>query len=184
MSVPTGRIIAFDMDSVLFDINQEVILPALEMDGYRHELEEIWDFDYARCLGLEQKRIAYREFARRDLYDGHSVSEEAMLTLEILRRNRNRVLAISSPFAGHASSKWSFLLRAGFQHKDIVLCGDKALVEYDVLIDDAPKYLRQVGNRRAIVFDQPWNRQLKGFVRAEGWWQVPAALSAFFRAGE
>jgi 5'(3')-deoxyribonucleotidase len=165
-------IIAIDVDSVLFPINERVILPALHAAGLPTQLREITDFDYAACLSENHKQVAYDQFRRSDLYDGHMPPDSAMEALKILRRN-NHVIAVSSPFAGHATSKWRFCQRAGFKHEDIVLCGDKGLVRFDVLLDDRPSTLEEIGPSHAVVFDRPWNRTdgLMGYPyeRAYGW---------------
>lgn len=171
----TGRIIAIDVDSVLFPVNDLAVLPALHAAGFEVTKEDITAFDYAACLGREAKRIAFEQFARTDLYDGHETPYQVDTVLEQLRAY-NRVIAVSSPFAQHASSKWSYCLRAGFEHDEIVLCGDKLLVDFDVLVDDRPETLLRLGNRRAVVFDQPWNRGVQGIPRARGWHEVLPAI--------
>jgi 5'(3')-deoxyribonucleotidase len=173
------KTIAIDCDSVLFPINELVVLPLLSSRlGREVRKIEITDWDYGEIDGA--KEIAYEAFAREDLYDGYQpgvIAPDAMDVLADLRY-RHRVLAVSSPVATHAGSKWEYLRRCGFKHEDIVLCGDKSLVEFDVLLDDAPKYLLDVGAAHAVVFDQPWNRgiDLRDFERAYGWEDVPRKL--------
>ena len=170
------KTIAFDIDSVLFPVNEAAILPALSTHfGRTVSKEEIIDFDYQKCFGGGRKAeaakdVAFAQFRRSDLYDGHQLNEKQRICLHVLRAAGYRVLVVSSPFGEHASSKWSYCQRAGFYHKDIVLCGDKRLVDFDLLIDDRPETVAHIGPERAIVFDQPWNRRMATkYTRVLGW---------------
>ena len=170
------KTIAFDIDSVLFPVNDLAVLPALsEHFGRTVSKEEITDFDFRKCFGggnkaVAAQAVAFEQFRRSDLYDGHQLSIEQDRTLRVLRMAGHRVLAVSSPFREHASSKWSYCQRAGFDHEDIVLCGDKRLVRFDLLIDDRPDTIQQIGPERSLVFDQPWNTLLHSrFGRVMGW---------------
>jgi len=180
--------IAIDVDSVLFPINDMVILPAFHAAGIRLGpsarpivKEDITDFDYEKCLGPWAKVVAFQQFQRPDLYDGYTLGEYPRAVVDELRDTYDRVIAVTSPFWQHASSKWNYCLRAGFDHKDIVLCGDKSLVDFDVLLDDRPETIAQIGRDRAVVFDQPWNRfDPPGihYVRAHGWGEVLEKIDA------
>lgn len=179
MSEIVNGIVAVDCDSVLFPINELVVLPLLrERLGREVQKQEITSWDYVEIEGA--KKIAYEAFKRPNLYDAYdlSVMPGAVDGLAVLR-SQYRVIAVSSPFAEHATSKWSFLRRCGFKHEDVVLCGDKRLVQFDVLLDDAPMHLLDVGSAHAVVFDQPWNRvdELDSFERAYGWEDVPRKVA-------
>ena len=172
------KTIAFDIDSVLFPVNELAVLPALsEHFGRTVSEDEITDFDYRKCWPNEPQavanaaqRVAFEQFRRPDLYDGYKISDTQRDTLDVLRAAGYRVLAVSSPFREHASSKWAYCQRADFYHKDIVLCGDKSLVRFDLLIDDRPDTIRMIGPERSLVFDQPWNTRLPTrFGRVMGW---------------
>jgi len=70
-------------------------------------------------------------------------------------------------------------------YRDLCFIGDKPDVGADVYVDDAPGNvlaLRATG-RPAIVFDQPYNRQLPG-PRAHTWEDVVAVVEAEFTARE
>jgi len=174
-------LIAIDCDSVLFPINELVILPLLESRlGRPVSKQEITDWDYSAIPGA--KEIAYEAFKRPNLYDQYrlgAVNPDARDGLAILRETYERVIAISSPMTDHASSKWRFLKRCGFAHTDIVLCGDKRLVDFDVLLDDGPQYCLDFSRDHVVVFDQPWNRldELQDYERAYSWEDVPRKVA-------
>jgi len=174
------KVVAVDCDSVLFPINELVVLPLLESRlGRPVSKQEITDWDYSAIPGA--KEIAYEAFKRPNLYDQYNlgaINPDALDGLAILR-TQYRVLAVSSPMTDHASSKWRFLRRCGFAHTDVVLCGDKRLIDFDVLVDDGPQYCLDMGQDHTVVFDQPWNRidELQGYERAYGWTDVPRKVA-------
>lgn len=73
----------------------------------------------------------------------------------------------------------AWLDTAGIPYRDICFLGHKPEVEADVYVDDAPHNivaLRATGTT-AIVFDQPYNRELPG-PRARGWDEVEELVRA------
>lgn len=167
--------IAVDVDSVLFPINELVILPLLSARLGREVLKrEITSWDYGDIDG--GKEVAYEVFKRPNLYDGYDlrVTPGADVVLDFLRFEYDRVIAVSTPFQQHASSKWAYIERCGFDFGDIFLTGDKASVKFDVLVDDAPHTAQLLGAGQVVIFDQPWNRgdELRFFHRAFGWGDV------------
>ncbi len=73
----------------------------------------------------------------------------------------------------------AWLDTSGIPYRDICFLGHKPEVEADVYVDDAPHNivaLRQAGTT-AIVFDQPYNRDLPG-PRAHGWQEVEELVRA------
>ncbi len=174
--------IAIDVDSVLFPINELVILPLLSARlGREVSKDEITSWAYGEIEG--GKEIAYEAFRRSSLYDPYdlSMTPHASKELGVLRKRYKRVLAVSSPFAGHATSKWRYIQRCGFEHNDIVLCGDKSLVDFDVLVDDRPDTALEMGPGRVVVFDQPWNRDVPlEYERAYNWADVPRKVARLF----
>lgn len=176
------KIVGIDVDSVLFPIQELVVIPAWVDAGLGGCMQDIVAFDYKACPNLTKAHedVAFDQFRRFDLYDGHRPTTEARDALKELR-SLYRVVVVTSPFAEHATSKWAYCQRAGFDHKDIVLCGDKGLVGIDVLVDDRAETALQLGKDRVVVFDRPWNRDLYGsmqddrghpFARAYGWEDV------------
>lgn len=178
------RTIALDVDSVLFPINELIVLPVLSGRlGRSVGKLEITSWSYGDIK--DGKKTAYQVFRRPELYDLYNMEHLYGGAEEVLGalRTHHRVIALSSPFASHATSKWRFLQRLGFAHEDIVLCGDKTLVGFDLLLDDAPHTCAAVGADRAVVFDQPWNHvpELRYFHRANHWQDVPEIVARILR---
>ena len=173
------RTVALDVDSVLFPINELQVLPYMEQVlGYPVDKSEVttWTFgDIPRG-----RELALAVFTRPDLYDGFTVKHTPGLADALaLLRSQYRVLAVSAPFAEHATSKWHYLRRLGFTDDRIVLTGDKGLVDFDVLVDDKPLTAEVLGPSRVVVFDQPWNRvdDLQLHHRAYNWDDVPRKVA-------
>ena len=172
--------IALDVDSVLFPINEWIVLPEMRKTYPWITMGDITTFDWEKCVGSEAKKIAYSVYQRPDLYDGYELEPHIRTVVNQLRDTYDRVIAVSSPFQQHASSKWAYCQRAGFAHGDIVICGDKTLVKFDVLVDDRLSTCEAVGPDRAIIFDRPWNRAVSGdlsFERAYDWADVARKIA-------
>ena len=62
-----------------------------------------------------------------------------------------------------------------FDVVNIIFTRNKYLINGDVLIDDAPHYLDEFPNEK-IVFDQPYNREVKGDHRVTDWLEIREIL--------
>jgi 5'(3')-deoxyribonucleotidase len=153
-------IVLLDVDGVMTHHNQEFLSDINELFGADYKVDDIVDFDYSFLKDDEREHIYY--LWNNCSYDGYSLSEHEQDVLKWLR-SVSRVVACSTPFAGHIESKYRFLTRY-FKYEDIVLCKDKWLIGGDILVDDKPSNIekfRTVG-KHAIVFDQPWNKEVRG----------------------
>lgn len=175
--------VAVDCDGVLVAVHT-LIDEVWRANGlpFQHD-PHVTDFDYAKCVGSRGKLHAYNVFRRPDLYDCPTLPLEpgARAGLEALRAAQYKVIAVSSPFAEHAGSKWSLLRRLGFEHDEIFLAGDKQSVRWDVLIDDkAETVVETPPVRKALLYDQPWNRWLTASYpnvrRVDSWDEICAIL--------
>jgi 5'-nucleotidase len=73
----------------------------------------------------------------------------------------------------------------GIPYRDLCFLGDKPQVEADAYVDDAPHNVASLraGGSPAIVFDQPYNRDLDG-PRARSWGEVEVLVADLMaRAG-
>ncbi|HVT78441.1 MAG TPA: hypothetical protein VHD87_15495 [Acidimicrobiales bacterium] len=82
----------------------------------------------------------------------------------ITHRNLPGLTAIAEAATHH------WLQTQGIPYAELHLTGDKAAVATDIHLDDSPEVIAQMraSGRRAVVFDQPWNRHVAG-ERACGW---------------
>ncbi len=170
------KIVGIDIDGVLAAVHEKI-----DREWINHGLTcrhdpDVTDFDYAKCVGKEAKKIAYEVFRRPNLYDNMNPEPEALQVLNGLR-HRFKVVCVSAPFVEHAESKWRFAQRCGFEVGEIFLCHDKHLVRLDALVDDKAETLVEPPFK-GVLFDQPWNRWLRHPRRAETWADVDRILRA------
>jgi 5'(3')-deoxyribonucleotidase len=172
---PPSAVIAIDVDSVMFPVNELVVLPALRHQGWDYQLADLTTFGYEYCLGSAAARQAYACLRSPTLYDGWGLTNAEDSTVRRLRE-MGRVIAVSTPMVQHIASKWAYCERAGFAPGDIVLTGDKGLVTFDVLIDDRPDTIMSLPEEQTIVFDRPWNREVQGRMRVHKFTDIPEAV--------
>lgn len=79
----------------------------------------------------------------------------------------------------------SWLKEQGIQFTSFVRANsgnDKAILKYDVFIDDSPELMSQLSSRRnkhGILYTQPWNAELPRMPRisrADSWSQIPGIV--------
>ena len=176
------KTIAVDCDGVLVAVHKIIDEVWAERGlPFQHD-PHVTDFDYRKCVGNLAKELAYGVFQRPDLYDSPylELEEGAMAGLCALRASQYNVIAVSSPFAQHAGSKWGLLRRLGFEHDEIFLTGAKHEVRWDTLIDDrAETVLETPHYLDALLFSQPWNRWVNEYpanVRRVGSWDDILAI--------
>lgn len=165
------RTILLDIDGVFIDIHTPLLEAANREFGTAYTLSSVTDFDFRKCLRREHGEwILKTYFQNPELYDDKEPDPSALRTVEYWRDHGYRVLAVSAPMDGHVQSKWRFLRRF-FPINDIYICGDKNLVQGDVLIDDAAHNLNEWPGP-IICFNKPWNAAWEFARHASTWEQV------------
>jgi 5'(3')-deoxyribonucleotidase len=158
------NLILLDMDGVLVDVNPKHLKRVNERFGTDYGIEDLIRFNYYDYLPEQHARYLVEEsWQDPELYHDLPIAEGAEKGIEALRELA-RVVVVSSPMTGHASSKMRWLMNHGFSKRDFVLTSDKTLVERmcpgALLIDDGPAFLKQHEGPKIIV-DRPWNRHLE-----------------------
>jgi 5'-nucleotidase len=153
-----NNIILIDMDGVLTDHTPRHCAAFNEHFGTSLTPADITSFEYD-FLTPEQRHFMMCLWDLPGIYDEDSLTAEQLEVLDGLREI-GRVVACSSPMAGHIESKYRFLTRY-FDRADIVLASDKDLVDGDILIDDSPRNIRAFSGH-TIIYDRPWNQGVKG----------------------
>lgn len=151
-SVP---VILLDVDGVLVDKTHEHLAAINARFGTSFTYKDVTDWNYS-YMTPEQIRYQNELWDSPTLYDNEELSLAYLATLSELRK-MGRVIACTSPFVGHASSKYRFLRRCGFSMRDIIMAKDKNLVFGDLLIDDGAHNIEEF-HSRAILVDRPWNQ--------------------------
>jgi len=108
-----------------------------------------------------------------------------------LRAAGHRVVIVSACAQMMSAGKTQWLEAHGLRpfrtdDQDFIAASDKTLIRAALLIDDAPHHVADWARsgRRAILFDQPWNRRAdltsvlwSWIERAQGWPDVLRAIS-------
>lgn len=137
--------------------------------------------DEAEFLKLHREAVADgRMFANLNPITGASEALWALSDAGIRIRIVTHRLVVNFSHAPAVMDTVTFLDTWNIPYRDICFVRDKAVVGTDLLIDDAPHNiiaLRQArGEDAAMIFDQPYNRNLPG-LRALNWGDVVAEVS-------
>lgn len=135
-----------------------------QQHGLDKEFWEVYDlFDNTNLrLAIRPMRYAIpvlRELARR----GHA--------LTVVTGNSARAEPSIRRWLRHQGLDFIGLTAIGRGHAN---AGSKLDLPFDVWIDDAPALFEEASSKgkRAIIFDQPWNRGINGFPRAKSWDEI------------
>jgi 5'(3')-deoxyribonucleotidase/uncharacterized protein with PQ loop repeat len=90
--------------------------------------------------------------------------------------------AMEVPVSFAAKYRWLRSQMPFIPPSHIVFCGDKAVIDADVLIDDSPRHFRRFKGR-ALLFSAPHNVHETRYERVDDWDQVLALLSPARRGG-
>lgn len=173
----TDPIIAVDMDSVLVPIVPKILARINDQLDTDYVMSDVNGWDFGECLGPAEADIAYSMIESSMLYEGLDPVDGALPGMKLLER-RGRVVVVSAAAVGHATGKLRWLIRHGFNVKDVILTHDKCIVNADVLIDDRlSTVVEWTGTgRTGIVFDRPWNQSPRPIPRVFGWDEIPVAV--------
>ncbi len=159
--------IAIDIDGVVFNAQQEHLDSANKLYDTNYTLEDVTRFDYSNF----PKRIKQHFLQCWDRLDYNTLAPvegfyEAMIELQQL----GRVIAVSSPMSGslHITSKWDKVGKL-FGKKNVILTQSKELVDADILVEDAPKFIEpwMATGKPIVIMEQPWNRDYRLSLSAE-----------------
>ena len=176
--------VLLDCDEVLGEFAQEAVrfcnLYAREPGADLWTFDDIADFDIFESLGLEHMENRFVQHLIDTEYClNMPVLPGAIEFVERLYQLDHEVVIVTSPHRGvpkwcHERTAWLWR-HFSIQREDIIFTSKKDRVFGDVLVDDKPQNL--VGFReRGILFDQPWNRDVRGAYRAESYQDVVARL--------
>lgn len=181
--------IAIDMDDVLADTLGVQIAWFHERYGYRWTRADL----LGKSLFDEVAAPEHAAALEAVLKEGSFFGDLPVLpgAVEVMRRLARRyevfVASAATQFPGSFLPKFRWLGRhfPFVPASHVVFCGDKSILDADVLIDDsAYRFPRFRGQR--ILFDAPHNVNQKGFQRVANWSDVArlfldqaVAVSAF-----
>lgn len=166
--------IAVDMDNVLADTLGELLA------RYNHEHGACLtkaDLHGTGLRGLlpEDQYARVQEYLRSDDFfeDLPVMADSQSVLLQLTGRYEIFIASAAMEFPNSFGPKYRWLRRY-FPFLDphhFVFCGDKSILRADVLVDDAPRYLRGFCGEK-VLFSAPHNLHETGFLRVDNWREV------------
>lgn len=175
-------VLGVDLDGVCADYTKgfrDFCAARLDVDPETLPLERSWDFrewgfDQAKFEEMHSAAILEgRILANLEIIDGAAESLWRLSDAGVWIRIVTHRLYVNWGHSAAAGDTVAWLDNARIPYRDLCFLGTKRDVGADAYIDDGPhniKALRAAG-RAAIVFEQPYNRDLAG-PRAANWHEV------------
>lgn len=150
------------------------------LDFYNHNYddiltpEDITSWDMVNFVKPECGEKIYEFLTKDYLYEKTKPIDGASSGVKHLRGKGHRVIFATAGI--YTTAKFHWLEEHGFEPgknaEDYVSIYDKNLLRGDILIDDRDKNVESFVNRTAILFDQPWNKNITWSKRAFSWHDV------------
>lgn len=153
-----------------------------------HELGPLWTWDVTTAWpavgSMQQFMDIHADATRAGLYATLPVIAHAPKMLRSLASNGVHVRVITHRLSDPelapriTADTMHWLNRNRIPYSDISFTGNKAQVEADVYVDDAPANIKALtaAGKTLIIFDQPYNRHFDG-LRARDWVQAAEMVS-------
>lgn len=90
--------------------------------------------------------------------------------------------AMSIPQATVDKMEWVKEYLPFLNYKNIIVTSRKDLVQGDIMVDDAPQNLADTLARHKVVYDQPWNQEVRDAERVHNWTELVAAVRRYVDA--
>jgi 5'(3')-deoxyribonucleotidase len=181
------KTVILDMDDTIADCVAHWISILNDRYECNLEREDITDWKIANTpkmkeIGLSESQI-FSPMNEVGFFRSLPLKKGAKEGVDILLQRYKVVIATSLPLfrppgvqLRHAEDKVEWLeehFPYFVETKNIIISKRKDLIKGDLLIDDAPQFIKMFqGN--VLIMDAPWNRKLTNLPRAESWAQVPA----------
>ena len=188
MKHPCGPdfVLGVDLDNSMADYEGGMRRRVARMRGISSaDLPPVTDWGLAACgwFATQEEYLAAHIAAVNDgLYGSLPIYPGAADMLRELRGDGVRVRIITAREAtlvrSGADTFW-WLDRHRVEIDDIAFTGDKAGVEFDLIVEDSPPQIESIraAGREVLIYDQPYNRYLDG-PRAYDWYDVADEVRA------
>ena len=160
-----------DMDGVLADVYSQFLHFEFNETGVEQDMESLYGKTEADAFLNYERYVHSNDFFRKAPTMPGSIEGLRYLN------HKYKVLIVSSamefPNSLIEKHEWLDEFYPFISWKQIVFCGDKAVVKGDIMIDDHPKNLDFFTGRK-ILFTQPHNVLLsnKEYERTDNWAQI------------
>lgn len=159
-----------DQDEVLAQFTAKVLQWWNEDQGENAQIEDIKTYHIQESLGPKAHYFIKSCMRFPDFFTSLEPVPGAIEGMKQLVEMGHDVVIVtkiptSAPGAYHGKMEWVRKHLPFLSVKNIVGCQRKELVQGDLLLDDSPKNVYDYLNcgRKIIIFDRPWNRDIKEF---------------------
>lgn len=166
------KLLVFDMDNVICDL-QTVWLRFYNMKyGDNAVKEQILEYDIHNYV--KYGHAIYEFINNPEIFRILSPLPHAVEGLRYLMNQGHKIRICSAAADCQIEGKldWLQFHLPEIRQEDIIFTFDKSIVEGDFLFDDALHNLYSSSCVTPVVFDQPWNRNNKDFVRVYNWLDI------------
>jgi 5'(3')-deoxyribonucleotidase len=178
-AVPRVRLrIAIDMDEVIVDALAEHLRRYNAAFGARLTPGDLRGRSLERHVPPEHAAATIAMLDESFFETLHPI-ESAVEAVRALSEDHEIFIATAAmevPVSFAAKYRWLRAHMPFVPPSHIVFCGDKAVIDADVLIDDSPRHFRRFKGR-GLLFSAPHNAHETRYERVDNWEQVLARLS-------
>ena len=157
--------IAVDLDGTLADIHTVFLEELEKQEGITHRFEDLETYYFDEAPFSVEK---FHEIAKHNWKNREIPLTDPSLPEELNKLSENhRVDIVTARGDVEKSVLKNWLTEKGVKFDSFIVDGTKTHLEYDVLIDDSPKY---IGNgMKILLYDRPYNRNTE---TGENSWRV------------
>ncbi len=149
--------IAVDLDGTLADIHTVFLEELEKQEGIKHRFEDLNSYYFDEAPFSVEK---FHELARKNWKNREIPLTDEKIPGELEKLSENHTVDIVTARGDvepEVLKNW--LKEKGVKFDSFIVDGTKTHMDYDVLIDDSPKY---IGNgMKILLFDRPYNMNAK-----------------------
>lgn len=166
----TNKIILVDVDDVTADLIGAWL--KLYNEKYNDNLKksEVTCWNISLLVKPECGEKIYEWVETPEIYDIVKPMKNALISINKLRENNNRVVFVTASTIGAAGRKFQWLNDHGFNVpiEDYIEAHDKSLIRGDIMLDDGAHNC-EITTAIPYIFTQAWNRKYKFKHRVRNW---------------
>lgn len=169
--------IAIDMDDVMADASASILQLYNNEFSTNFKDEDFTEKSFYEVAGDNYLQIRPKLF-EKGFFRNLSVKDKAIEVVEGLNAKYEVFIvsaAMEFPNSLFEKHQWLEEYFPYLSWKQIVLCGDKNIINADIMIDDHEKNLKNF-NGEKLLFDAMHNRTLVGYKRVHNWNEVAQIL--------
>jgi len=177
--------IIVDVDDVCANLVEEWIRRYNFDYGDNLKKSSIIEWDISKFIKEpKNKEFLYQYIEDPLLYENMAQIKDSLWGIKKLKSMGNRVIFVTSSTIGCAGKKYLWLRKNGYieTKKDYYEGDDKSVFRGHWIIDDRPLNVRSF-NGRAIMFNQPWNKNEQWDLKCKDWKHVIKTISSIGEFG-